>query len=213
MTPIVSYKLPNFSMTTLNGGGYDAAIRAESTYLNSLGVPVYATIWHEPNPDVTGPNFQAIHRRLAPLLKNTNVKVGPILNSWVLDNPNNYPRFDDYIADDLIANGTWQYFGFDSYQSGDRPPGVPGDNDLSTRWNTIVSHVAAHGGAALPFVIGEYNAYELDNLNAIQNVILNNDRIAVACLFNSDVGSKGLVLTGPMLTSFKQFKTNDKFKQ
>ncbi len=109
---------------------------------------------------------------------------------------------------------TWDFFGFDSYQSGDRPSeGTPGNNDLSTRWNTIVSHVAAHGGGTLPFVIGEYNAYELDNLQAIQNTILANDRIAIACAFNSDVGSKGLVLTGSMLTAFKQFKANTKFVQ
>lgn len=214
MTPVISYKIPGFSLATLNSGGYDAAFRSEGTFLASLGVPVYATIWHEPSPDVSGANFQAIHRRLAPLLKSTNVKVGPILNTWVLDNPNNYAQFDGYLADDLIANGTWNYIGFDSYQSGDRPSeGTPGNNDLSTRYNTIVSHVAAHGGSNLPFVIGEYNAYELDNLQAIQNTILSNDRIAMACVFNSDVGSKGLVLAGPMLTSFKQFKANEKFKQ
>lgn len=214
MTPVVSYKLPSFSTTTLNNGGYDAAITAEANFLNGLGVQVYATIWHEPSPDVSGSNFQAIHRRLAPLLKKTRVKVGPILNTWVLDNPNNYAQFDGYVADDLIANGVWEFFGYDSYQSGDRPSeGTPGNNDLSTRMATINAKIAAHGGANLPQVIGEYNAYELDNLNAIQNTIAANDKIAIACVFNSDVGSKGLVLTGSMLSSFKAFKSSSKFKQ
>lgn len=214
MNPVVSYKLPNFSTANLNNGAYDALITAEANFLNSLGVPVYATIWHEPSPDVSGPNFQAIHRRLGPLLKRPRVKVGPILNTWVLDNVNNHPQFDGYIADDLIADGTWEFFGYDSYQSGQRPSeGTPGNNDLSTRMATINSKVAAHGGADLPQVIGEYNAYELDNLQAIQNTILANDRIVIACCFNSDVGSKGLVLTGPMRTLFMNFKTNEKFVQ
>ena len=103
MTPVVSYKLPSFSRAALDSGTYDAGITAASNYLNGLGVPVYATIWHEPSPDVSGVDFQAIHRRLAPLLKNPNVKVGPILNTWVLDNSSNYPKFDGYVADDLIA--------------------------------------------------------------------------------------------------------------
>ena len=213
MTPVVSFKLPNFSRAALDAGNYDAAISSEATFLNGLGVPVYATIWHEPSPDVTGVDFQAIHRRLAPLLKKPNVKVGPILNTWVLDNSSNYPKFDGYVADDLIANGTWEFFGYDSYQSGDRPPGTPGPNSLATRMSLINSKIAAHGGANLPQVLGEFNAYEASTLTAVQNTIMGNDSILIACLFNSDVGSKGIVLTGSMLTTFQSFKTTATFKQ
>jgi hypothetical protein len=130
-----------------------------------------------------------------------------------LDNPNNYPQFDGYIADDLIANGTWQYIGFDSYQSG--TVADPGDNSLASRYNTIVQRVATHGPLAstLPFVIGEYNTNENTTAQAVSNVILNNDRIAIACVFNSNVGSKGIVLSGSMLTTYKNLKANAKFKQ
>jgi hypothetical protein len=47
----------------------------------------------------------------------------------------------------------------------------------------------------------------------VQNTILNNDQIQTACLFNSDVGSKGIVLTGSMLTAFQTFKADPTFVQ
>ncbi len=57
MMPVISYKVPD--VATLNGGGYDAWLKATRTFLEGLHVPVTVTFWHEPYGDVDPAAFRA----------------------------------------------------------------------------------------------------------------------------------------------------------
>jgi hypothetical protein len=76
-----------------------------------------------------------------------------------------------------------------------------------------VARVNAHGNSTIPFLIGEFNAWENTTFTSCCNTVANNDRIAVACVFNSSVGDKGNVLTGSLLTTYKNLKANAKIIQ
>ena len=54
--------------------------------LASYGRPTAVTFWHEPYGDMTGAQYVAASKQLLPHFKRGELRVGPILNGWLLDN-------------------------------------------------------------------------------------------------------------------------------
>ena len=54
MLPVVSFKVPDVALAAQ--GAYDAQYEQIAQRLASLNTPVRATVWHEPNGDMTGPS-------------------------------------------------------------------------------------------------------------------------------------------------------------
>lgn len=205
MIPVVSYKL---GVLTASHTSY---IQAEANFLAGLGVPVYAAINHEPYNDMTGAQFLASQRALAPIFAaKPNVKVGPILHGWLMDSTaNRTVNFADWIAQDLLDNGTYDFMGIDSYQTGS--DASPGTVDPGDRIGTLKPILAAKGYPNLPILVGEYNAWRVGSLQSTQ-VFLDDPQVFMACLWNN-TGGVGKILDGDRLTWFRDtFKADPRVK-
>jgi len=78
----VSWKPPGGDFVGAAAGRYDAAIAAWARSVPRTGV--YATTFHEPENDMTGAQFVAMHRRLYTVVKNANptIQWGPVYMSY-----------------------------------------------------------------------------------------------------------------------------------
>ena len=201
MMPVVSYKVP--SVATLNSGGYDAWLAATKTFLDSLGVPVTATFWHEPHGDMTPAEFRAGSTKFL-TLKSVNIKVGPILNGWLLDN--RVADWTSYTSPALLA--AWDFLGVDSYQVGDRAnPSTWGDGPDRTV-PLLETWLDQQGFGDKPILFGEYNAYTAAEVAQMGEPALSTPEVWAALVFNSDVGAKGEPLTGARLDAYKATKAD-----
>lgn len=204
MIPVVSYKLGPLT------AAHTSYITAEANYLAGLGVPVYAAINHEPYQDMTAAQYLASQRALAPILAaKANIRVGPILHGWLLDSAaNRTSNFIPWLATDLFDDGTYDFMGIDSYQTGsDASPGPVGPGDRIAPLKTVLAGI---GHATTPIVIGEYNAWRADSLATTQ-VFLDDPQVTLACLWNN-TGGVGKVLDGDRLTWFRTFKADSRIQ-
>lgn len=215
MIPIVSYKLPNDSSGApdISGGlngKYDSWASAAATFLNSFGKTVVATVWHEPRGDMTTTQYKSLHKRYAPLFKKTNIKFGPILNGFLLDNLNR-PAGDNYVDwfDDELLN-TWDYMGMDVYQTGTQD--APGKIYPGDRIAPLLKVLTARGKQNMPIVIGEYNGFTADCITKSGETFLSTPTLWIASMWNT-TGGKGQVLTGDRLAAFKATKADSRVLQ
>lgn len=183
MIPVVSYK----------GTPTAANVKAVRDYLVSLGVQVYATWHHEPHGDMTPTAFRDGSKVFLGV-KSANVKVGPILNGWLLDRRR--VDFVSYTSPELIA--AWDFLGLDVYQSDAASTIYPGH-----RIPALLEVLAAAGRPDMPVVVGEYNGWTAEAIAESGRIFLDCPNVKVACMWNSGPTGLGIPLEGDRLTAFK----------
>lgn len=215
MMPVVSYKLP--SVSSAIAGSYDAWANAAAAYLASFNVPVAVTVWHEPHGDMTPLQYRHMTARFAPIFKRGQVKYGPILNGWLLDNRR--ADFESYIgassSDNTLVDAV-DFVAIDTYQSGSYEN--QGDTFPSDRIAPLLDVLADRGRATKPIGVGEFNCFWAEAVTESMQVFLNTPTLWFACLWNSDdtakdEGGKGVPLEGDRLTAFKTAKADPRVRR
>jgi hypothetical protein len=197
MLPVISYKVGGDASGAI-GGKYDNIAQQAAQKLAASGRPVAVTIWHEPNGDLTPAQYVAIHKRLAPFFRTGNLKVGGILNGFLLDRQQS--TFAAYCDDELLD--MWDYVAIDSYESGTQAN--PGTNKPADRIPKLLNYLSGAGYPHLPIGVAEYNGYSGTTIKAMGDCLLSTPNVWFGCCWNSTGGSKGSVLTGDRLTAFRQ---------
>jgi hypothetical protein len=209
MLPVISYKLPSpYNHAAVTSGAYDSWATQAGAYLASLNREVAVTIWHEPHTDIPGAQFCAMQARLLPLIKagRANVKVGPILNGWLLTGSS--ARKADFASFLTAANvAAADYVGIDTYHDPNSPKIIPGD-----RIDPLVSLLTRLGGATKPLLVGEFNTLDAPAMTASMEKFLATPSLWVACVWNDDL-SWATVLTGDRLAAFKAKKADVRVQQ
>lgn len=208
MTPFISDKVPSF--TNAAAGAYDAWARARANALDSLGVPVYYAIWHEPYDDMSASEFVAMQCRLIPFFTDKpNIRVGFVLHGWLLDNPSlRESRFGAYIATTLA----WDFVGIDSYQTG--TDAAPGSIMPHWRLNPLKLVMKAKGLGSLPIVIAEWNAWTAAGIEGSGGAFAYDPQVEWAYFWNNTGGVGKELSTGdPRLDKFKTAKAHPKIQQ
>lgn len=195
MLPVVSYKVGG-DIDGAVGGRFDEVAEKAAARLASFGRPTAVTFWHEPYGDMTGAQYAAASRRLLPAFRRDKLKVGPILNGWLLDNKR--ADFASFCPDDLF--GLWDWFGIDTYESGTKAS--PGDRKPAGRIPALRSYLASRGHAKLPIGVGEYNGYSAASIRNVGRALFNTSDVWFGCVWNS-TGGKGHQLTGNRLAAFR----------
>lgn len=208
MIPVLSWKVP--SVATLISGGYDSWLANLRAFLVSLDVEVTATFWHEPHGNMTPAEFRAGSQRFLDRVKAPKVKVGPILNGWLLDN-----RVADWTSytSPALLNG-WDFLGLDTYSEG--TVAAPSTTLLCGRAiPKAATWLAQQGHGDMPIVIGEYNGQIEAAIKYAGEQILAVPNVWIACVWNMDHESplKYNVLTGSRLTAFKATKAVELVKK
>ncbi len=194
MMPVISYKVGGDIAGAMNGAFNGVADQAAAK-LASYGRPTAVSFWHEPNPDLTGAQYVAASKQLLPFFKRGELRVGPILNGWLLDNQ--VDTFGSYIPDDLLAICDWM--GIDTYEGG--VPSNPGPRKPADRIYALRSYLSDRG-SALPIGVGEYNGYSAATITAAGEALLSTPDVWFGCLWNSD-GERAEELTGDRLAAFR----------
>lgn len=209
MMPVVSYKVP--SVSTLNNGGYASWLNALNTYLGGLGTVVTATFWHEPHGDMTPAEFRAGSQRFLDHLTAPNIKVGPLLNGWLLDN--RVADFASYTSPALLA--AWDFLGVDTYQAGsmENPDhNKPGGRAVPK----LVTWLQGQGFPNMPIAVGEYNGFTAASITYGGEQILATPTVWFGCMWNSvvaDGSGLGEVLSGDRLAAFQATKADSRAQQ
>lgn len=200
MIPVVSYKVPNVASAIT--GAYDAWVTATANYLKSLNTEISVTIWHEPRGDMTPAQYVQLQERLMPKFKGGKLKVGPILNGFLLDTANGKTEFAQYTSPTLM--NTWDFFGIDTYQSGSIHPGM--------RVPPLNVFLASQGKPSMPVLIGEYNGQTADAIAKAGEAFISTSNLWIACLWNTALDDV-TPLEGDRLVAFKATKADARVLQ
>jgi len=111
--PVISYKVGKDVAGAVAGRFNDVAAGAAAR-LASYDKPTAVVFWHEPHGDMTPAQYVAASKQILPQFKRGKLKVGPLLNGWLLDR--RVSDFASYAPDELLE--LWDWFGFDTYESG-----------------------------------------------------------------------------------------------
>jgi hypothetical protein len=194
MLPVISYKVGGDPTGAASGRYNDIADQAAAK-LDAYGLPTAVTVWHEPNPDVTPEQYLAISQQLLPFFKRGQLRVGPLLNGWLLDNQQDV--FASYAPEELFA--IWDWFGIDSYESGSASR--PGARKPADRIPAMAQFLSSRGHV-LPMGVGEYNGYSAETITEMGETLLSTPDVWFGCVWNSS-GGKGIPLSGDRLTAFQ----------
>ncbi|QIG44399.1 hypothetical protein G5V58_17885 [Nocardioides anomalus] len=195
MLPVISYKVGGDAAGAASGR-FDAAAEQAATKLASYGLPTAVTVWHEPYPDISGAQYAALSRRLLPIFRRGEVKVGPILNGWLLDRQTT--TFASYAPDDLFR--TWDWFGIDTYETGTATnPSAFKPADAIRKMSAFVTS----RGFDLPLGVGEYNGQSGATILAAGDALFTTPNVWFGCLWNQNLDF-ATVLTGDRLSAFRQ---------
>ena len=202
MMPVISYKVP--SVATLLNGGYDSWLKATRAYLDSLNIPVTVTFWHEPHGDMPPADFRAGSQKFLDLMKSSTtpeIKVGPILNGWLLDN--RVADFTSYTSKSLLTQ--WDFVAVDSYQSG--TVAQPGSKLPARAVPLLANWLDQQGHPNKPIGLGEYNGFTAAAIKAAGEAILSTPEVWFGLAWNSE-GDSYAPLTGDRITAFKATKAD-----
>jgi hypothetical protein len=194
LLPVISYKVGGDIAGAVNGA-YNSVADQAAARLASYGLPTAVTFWHEPNPDITAAQYVAASKQLLPIFKRGQLKVGPILNGWLLDNK--LSTFASYAPDEMFA--IWDWFGIDTYESGTMD--APGPTKPADRIPAMAKFLSSRGHN-IPMGVGEYNGYSADTIAAAGEALLSTPNVWFGCVWNSS-GGKGVPLSGDRLTAFQ----------
>jgi hypothetical protein len=192
--PVISYKVGG-DLTGAINGKFDAVAKDAAARLDSYGLPTAVSVWHEPYGDMTGEQYTALTKRVLSHFKRGNLRVGPILNGWLLDRK--VTTFATYCPDELF--GLWDWFGIDTYESG--TPTSPGPIKPADRIPKLSNHLSSRG-FTLPMAVAEYNGYSATTIAAAGEALMSTPNVWFGCVWNSK-GTKGDVLTGERLDAFR----------
>jgi hypothetical protein len=195
MLPVISYKVGG-DIAGAMSGKYNAVAEQAAAKLASFGLPTAVSFWHEPNPDVTGAEYAAASKQLLPIFRRGELRVGPILNGWLLDNRE--ADFAAYCPDELF--GLWDWFGIDTYESGTMAN--PGNNKPADRIPALRKFLSSRGHS-LPLGVGEYNGFSAATIAAAGEALMSTPNVWFGCLWNSS-GGKGVPLSGDRLAAFQR---------
>jgi hypothetical protein len=195
LMPVISYKVGGDAAGAANGR-YNYIAEQAAEKLAAFGLPTAVTIWHEPNPDVTPEQYLAISRQLVPIFKRGELRVGPLLNGWLLDRQQ--AVFASYCPDELLE--MWDWVGIDTYEGGTAES--PGQRKPADRI-PVLSQFVTSRGYDLPLGVGEYNGFSAETIAAAGEALLTTPNVWFGCLWNS-TGDKGFELSGDRLAAFQQ---------
>jgi hypothetical protein len=194
--PVISYKVGGDVTGAINGK-YNAVAKEAAARLASYGLPTAVTIWHEPYGDLTGAQYAAMTKQILPSFKRGSLRVGPILNGWLLDNK--VSTFATYCPNELF--GLWDWFGIDTYESG--TISSPGKIKPADRIPKLSKYLSSRGFSR-PLGVGEYNGYSAATIAAVGEALMGTPNVWFGCMWNSTTdGGKGEVLTGSRLEAFR----------
>jgi hypothetical protein len=194
LLPVISYKLGRDAAGAADGR-FDAVAKRAAARLAKYDLHTAVSVWHEPHGDLTGEEYVAISERLLPLFKRGRLRVGPLLNGWLLDRQ--VSTFESFCSDELFD--LWDWFGVDAYEQGTiQSPGKrkPAERILATR-----EYLESRGYGTMPIGVGEYNGYSAETIAAAGEALYAT-RSWFGCLWNS-TGGLGHELTGDRLAAFK----------
>lgn len=194
MLPVVSYKVGG-NISGAIGGSFDNVAAQAAAKLAAFGKPTAVTLWHEPHGDITPAQHVALQSRLLPTFKRGDLRVGPILNGWLLDRQ--LAAFAAFCPEEMFA--LWDWIGMDTYESG--TPQSPGPNKPAARVPALSAFVRSRGHD-LPLAVGEYNGFSPETIAAAGEALLSTPNVWFGCLWNSSAG-RGWELSGDRLTAFK----------
>jgi hypothetical protein len=202
MMPVISYKVAN--VNTLINGGYDSWLKATRTYLDGLDIPVTVSFWHEPHGDMAPADFRAGSQKFLDLMKSSTtpeIKVGPILNGWLLDN--RVADFASYTSTSLLTQ--WDFVAVDSYQSGTVTN--PGSKLPARAVPLLATWLDKQGFPNKPIGLGEYNGFTAAAIKAAGEAILSTPEAWFGLAWNS-TGDRYAPLTGDRITAFQATKAD-----
>ena len=179
-----------------SAGRYNAVAEQAAAKLASYGLPTAVTFWHEPYGDMSGAQYAAASKQLLPVFKRGELRVGPLLNGWLLDNK--VSTFASYCPDELF--GIWDWMGIDAYESGTMES--PGRRRPAERITALAAYVESRG-YYLPLGVGEYNGFSAQTIRAAGEALLSTPNVWFGCVWNS-TGDRGLVLSGERLDAFRE---------
>lgn len=196
MLPVISYKVGNDAAGAA-AGRFDKVAERAAARLASYRRSTAVTFWHEPYGDMDGELYAAASQRLLPIFKRGRLKVGPLLNGWLLDSK--VSDFAEYCPDELFE--LWDWFGIDTYESGtfDRP----GKSKPADRIIALGEYLRSRGYGDIPLGVGEYNGYSAETIEAVGEALFTTPNVWFGCLWNT-TGGKGMEVTGDRLKAFKQ---------
>ena len=194
MMPVISYKVGGDVAGAMNGA-FNGVAEQAAAKLASYGRPTAVSFWHEPNPDLTGAQYVAASKQLLPIFKRGELRVGPILNGWLLDNQ--VDTFESYCPDEMLALSDWM--GIDTYEGG--MPASPGPRKPADRIYALRSYLSARG-SELPIGVGEYNGYSAATIAAAGEALLSTPNVWFGCVWNSN-GDRAEELVGERLDAFR----------
>lgn len=195
MLPVISYKVGG-DIARAASGGFNAIAQQAAAKLASYNKPTAVAVWHEPNSDLSPAQYAAISRQLLPIFKRGQVKVGPILNGFLLDRQEQ--AFGAFCPDELFR--IWQWFGIDTYEGGTFSN--PGPAKPAGRIPALRQYIRSRG-YDLPLGIGEYNGYSATTINAVGEAMFTTPNVWFGCMWNSE-GERAKELSGERLTAFRQ---------
>lgn len=201
MMPVVSYKVGG-NVTGAGQGAFDTVANQAAAFLDGYNVPMAVTIWHEPNGDMTGPQYVAMTERLLPFFKRGQLKVGPIYNGFLVDTANGTNTLRTFTSPTLW--NLWDYFGYDTYDGPNRNP--------ADRIDPMLAFVAANGKPNIPQLIGEYNGIDAAAITELGNEVLETPTFWAALLWNTDADASigATHLSGDRLAAFQATKRDSR---
>ena len=195
MLPVVSYKV-GANAAGAAAGRLNAVADRAAARLASFGKATAVAVCHEPYGDLTPAQYAAISTQLVPIFKRGQLRVGPILNGWLLDSKQS--TFASYCPDALF--GLWNWFGIDTYESGTLES--PGKVKPADRIPAMAAFLKSRG-ASIPMGVGEYNGYSDTTISAAGEMLLSTPNVWFGCVWNA-TGGKGLTLSGDRLAAFQK---------
>jgi hypothetical protein len=192
MLPVISYKVGG-DVAGAVSGAFNGVAQQAAAKLASYGLPTAVTFWHEPYGDMSGEQYAAASRQILPMFKLGELRVGPLLNGWLLDNK--VDEFASFCPEDLFS--LWDWFGIDTYESGTMES--PGAIKPADRLPKLAQFV----NSRLPLGVGEYNGYSAQSIADTGEALLSTPNVWFGCMWNSTEG-KGYALTGDRLAAFRQ---------
>jgi hypothetical protein len=195
MMPVISYKVGGDVAGAVNGA-YNAVAEQAAIKLASYGRPTAVSFWHEPYRDLSPADHVAASKQILPSFKRGELRVGPILNGFLLDNQ--VDTFGAFTPDEMF--GLWDYVGIDTYEGG--TAANPGPRKPADRIYELRSYLSSRGYAH-PIGVGEYNGFSATTIAAAGEALLGTPDVWFGILWNA-AADEDWVLSGDRLAAFQQ---------
>jgi hypothetical protein len=195
MLPVISYKVGGNAAGAARGT-FNAVAEQAAAKLASYDKPTAVTFWHEPHGDMTPAQYVAASKQLLPIFKRGKLRVGPILNGWLLDNQQ--ATFGSYCPNEMFQ--IWDWFGIDTYETGTLQS--PGSHKPAERIPALKNYLTSRG-FNLPIGVGEYNGYSAKSIADAGEALLSTPNVWFGCVWNV-TGGVGYELTGDRLAAFRK---------